>query len=1779
MKTNIFRRIAAALTAVVLTASALPLTTAAEYVTDTLEQPAVSAEEFNSAITSGDYKYNLLDDGTIEIADYTGFASDLSIPSEIDGYKVSSIDSYAFLNCKSITSVIIPDGVNSIKQGAFQDCTGITYVMIPASVTNIGSIVFRGCINLTNINIDDNNLYYKSIDGVLFDINVSKLLCYPAGKVDANYIIPNSVTDIGYDAFMYCVYLTNISLSPNLKSIETFAFGHCNGLTSITIPKNVSFISPYAFYDCTNLLSIFVDVDNPYFKCIDGVLFSKDGTALVRYPAGKKNEYYDIPNHVTTIRASAFQDCVCLTDVKIPKSVTCISEEAFFNCTNLACMELPNSVTSIGQGAFRMCSSLTSIKLPCVAYISSAQFLGCKSLRDITIPSNIIKINDFAFAYCSQLTNVYYTGIEAEWAEIDIGDDNEYLTSATIHYNHVDGATSTNNNTADADNNISTGLPSFAEPSKHTLESAVYTAGSLTKDLLKEHHKITFGDVVALDISTTFTIACSTKGDEDKVSDYSLYCGTKLIKTTDDGLFDLKMSELTAGKDYYVVVTAHDGTYAKTPLMLEVEESPFFEASEIKLGGSDGFEFKFNNEIIGNMTIACDALKLPVEISVSSDGTVRFGVNVKKDVLDDKDKFFDFKKEFEDAKLINQYNKLLGKYKIKSLKSWLTTPVNKVRLVDKDQKCDLTIAGYGETQITNGEVAKANIHIIGTLDYGNNCCKTFVLGFIPVVVDFDFSAKGTLDIQFGLDYEAMEVYGDADLNIEVAIEPFVGVGVDKLLGLGVTGKGELAIDIVLVSTSEPSGVDAVDLTAGIGIKAYLGPFKYEHKIAEKTWNLYSRSSTAAAALEYKSALAPLYNSSSYVELSASEYKSEFLGAAATADTLPAALIEDAYLAAAPKLATNGEDMVLIYLDSDVERGTANQTVLKYMVYKDGTWSEPKQLDSNGTVDWGADIYEINGEIWAIYQDAADTFSDTVTTDELAESFVIKAARFDVEIGSFTEPVAVSGSDGYNHSAAMGLVNGEPAAVWVNNEDTDFFGLNTTNSIMYSLCQQGVWSEPVTYTSGLNTVTGLAIGDVDGEMQIVYMTDGDNDFSTTDDITLYAEGQEASVGAISGLHIGELPSVSGDVIYWHESGTLSYFGGSETETLSEDLGITNRYVVAGSSVLYYGVNAENKGCIYMTSYNGSGWSAPVVIYTSDNEISAFTACEDMAVFMDTLITAGDDELSDSSVMKYFLYSEYTDVAILQTDFNYEDITVGGDLPVTLTVENKGTTPISEIAVRITDSSGTVLDTTVSTVIEMGELAEIVVQMPVEKVDKTEYTVTISADNDQNTSNDSAKLTLGRTELSVTSREVIGGNNAYLVVDIHNESYVPAGCTLLLTDEDGNKLKRVPVANINGKNTHQELFDISELLGAGEETGIITVEITTESEEYYTFNNTIDQYIREIDGDIAYAIISFLDSEGNELTSAVYNIGDEIIAPELPSGSAGWIVYGDETNQKVTEFGNAVSDMIYIAKEQITYPQNIKAEAGDSKVTLSWDAVEDAEKYAVYIYENNKYTCLDTEIIDTSYTVSDLTNGKKYGFKLKAYDGAWSVASPIIYAIPADPSASVIPENIKTTGGNGTVTMSWDAVAGATKYAVYMLENGAFACKSNAVTETSYTFTGLTNGTKYAFRVKAFVNGAWKTASGTVYGTPASTSVSVIPENIKTTGGNGTVTMSWDAVTGATKYAVYMLENGAYVCKSNAVTSTSYTFTGLTNGTKYAFRVKAFVNGAWKTASGTVYGTTL
>ena len=165
---------------------------------------------------------------------------------------------YGAFNCRNLRNVTIPNGVNSIGFYAFRGCRSLPSITIPASVSSIGNYTFDHCISLTSILVDADNQYFTSIDGVLFNKDVTVIRRYPEGKTENSYTLPETITTLAESSFNNCVNLIDIKFPKNLKTIEPWAFGSCTGLKSFVIPDEVETVGVYAFWDCDNLESIVI---------------------------------------------------------------------------------------------------------------------------------------------------------------------------------------------------------------------------------------------------------------------------------------------------------------------------------------------------------------------------------------------------------------------------------------------------------------------------------------------------------------------------------------------------------------------------------------------------------------------------------------------------------------------------------------------------------------------------------------------------------------------------------------------------------------------------------------------------------------------------------------------------------------------------------------------------------------------------------------------------------------------------------------------------------------------------------------------------------------------------------------------------------------------------------------------------------------------------------------------------------------------------------------------------------------------------------------------------------------------------------------------------------------------------------------------------------------------------------------------------------------------------------------------------------------------------------
>jgi BspA type Leucine rich repeat region (6 copies) len=190
-----------------------------------------------------------------------------------------------------------------------------------------------------------------------------------------------------------------------VTSIGGFVFDG-SSITNATIPNSVTSIGVDAFVFCPSLMNFTVDPSNPAYSSLGGVLFDKAKATLIQFPAGLGGNYV-ITNSVTSIDGNAFSSCTNLTSVTISNSVISIGGAAFSDCTSLASAAIGNGVTSIGDDAFNGCNSLTNVTIGTnVTSIGVGVFMACYNLTSVTIPGRVTSIGQYAFTYCSSLTNI-----------------------------------------------------------------------------------------------------------------------------------------------------------------------------------------------------------------------------------------------------------------------------------------------------------------------------------------------------------------------------------------------------------------------------------------------------------------------------------------------------------------------------------------------------------------------------------------------------------------------------------------------------------------------------------------------------------------------------------------------------------------------------------------------------------------------------------------------------------------------------------------------------------------------------------------------------------------------------------------------------------------------------------------------------------------------------------------------------------------------------------------------------------------------------------------------------------------------------------------------------------------------------------------------------------------------------------------------------------------------------------------------------------------------------
>lgn len=303
---------------------------------------------------------------------------------------VSSKNPSAFYEVTTLEAVYFENGSKCVEIGnyTFDGCSSLNEIELPGTLTNIGNYAFRYCYALESVVIHENTV------------------------------------NIGNGAFWQCTSLSDVELRTKSTALSDSMFYGCTSLKNITIPASVSSLGKDCFKGA-GLKEFDVDPRNTYFKVIDGILYTADGTGIVAIPNAKQLVNFTVPNTVTSINDKLFYELETLETLTFEggrTEVITIGYKAFAECANLKSVEFTEKV-KIGEEAFYYCGSLSTVTIPSdmtEEAIGYDAFYGCSSLIEIKNESNLeLEAGSSDYGYLAAYVIRIYTEGESAVSYVD----------------------------------------------------------------------------------------------------------------------------------------------------------------------------------------------------------------------------------------------------------------------------------------------------------------------------------------------------------------------------------------------------------------------------------------------------------------------------------------------------------------------------------------------------------------------------------------------------------------------------------------------------------------------------------------------------------------------------------------------------------------------------------------------------------------------------------------------------------------------------------------------------------------------------------------------------------------------------------------------------------------------------------------------------------------------------------------------------------------------------------------------------------------------------------------------------------------------------------------------------------------------------------------------------------------------------------------------------------------------------------------------------------------
>lgn len=1359
----------------------------------------------------------------------------------VDGMVYSS-DMTSLIICPpGRTSAVITPGTRTIKGGAFDPCNKLMEINIPDSVEEIGYGALGGNL-LERITVSEGNMYYKSIDGMLYSKDGTRFIRCP-NKKSGNITVANGVTEIAEWAFGDCNDISGIKLPNSLISIKRYAFWFCSKIEELNIPKNVRDINDEAIVGGGALKSINVAAGNKWYRSIDGVLYNYDLTKLILCPAAKTS--LTIPDMVTEI-GRAFESSR-IENLIIPDSVKILNDSAF-EVSELKTIVLSKSLTEIASHTFYNCSNLSLAKLQQgIKRISWAAFQSCINLENITIPGSVTDIEEGAFRGCDKLMIYGITGSAAynyaKMHRIPFVSVNSYIDTIQKGKYGVVVVDEKGQPVADAEvicgNSSQTtdrrGLAEFDMTSGSadiTVSCDGYTSCSFKKsrdkfDIVVLYHteksalklKNVMVDsrtdaitgVAKVASGETFSVKC-TPVDAASVTGYEIWQNGKKKASSKNGSFtDLDASAFSFGVGIEIKTFDSTGRYVVTPVNLEIIKKESLGGNALEIGSVVKVSIDEDFPVIAGRQMQIDTLR-NFSLEMKSEGANFYiGINIDG---------FDKMSADEIKKCIELLKKINSKEKTEDAEKQLQEIVENYASEPEESEFNLSMIGFGEGTFDKNGFASQYIPVYlgvyATVERHSEWSD--IIEEVPVIIKADTSMATANVIAGSFDLRNAEFSDRITFKFNPKTQIYIKPASDSQAEGGGYGSIDYNADVSI--TGYNRGIKTITAEAEGWFTSYINSKKYE-----KLW----------PKAEYEiNNIRTVYDE----EDEEDEYALPVSRAVQTGDV---ETIKSAGDLIHPSVVSDGKTMIMAYLDEDTSRGANNAAVVKYSIYDEsaGTWGEPVKLDSNGTADYQPQLYLIGQDIYLIYRDGSAVYGDgdDTSTEELVKQQNICAAKFNRQTCTFETVKTVAGADDkYRSCQTAGTMNENAVTAWMENSGDDIFNRNDTNEIWYSTYDGTSWSAPEKEITGARGVTALAVTD----SGIAYVSDMNKELRIGQTVL--------DSGNISGLKVCD------GTLMWTNDGILKKYDRQTVLTVFDDIRVSSEFVSA-CNTLYYTVAGEGCSNIYGRKYDAASgsWSEAVRITSGDRYIDYLSAAELngilYAAFTDTKVSTGNN-LTRECNLSWCRLEEVTDLTVEDAEYDSTAVVPGGQVTVSVTVRNSGSSAIDTAGVAVTDESGnTVYESDVNMELAAGASKQI--EVPVEMgatISEHTYSISVNVDGDRNTDDNSIETVIGYTDFEVECEQVQVGDVISLYMTITNRSHAASSGRVEITCGDKcTYTADVPVLEYGESST--SVANLSEIALSDGSSGQIRVEAAADAAEDEKYNNYELVYL-DLDYDITY-----------------------------------------------------------------------------------------------------------------------------------------------------------------------------------------------------------------------------------------------------------------------------------------------------------------------------------------